>query len=196
LRDNNGGESNINLSPVKDNSMYGIGIYNYTLTGEYFKENFQDDIDKELHLSVRNEDYRIDLGRMHIDNVEPEATLPRELRSWHWYVVEDNRTITITDISELLDETETKVYNNGKEIEFVYSSEDGSLEFTLDKGWHNVGIVLSDIAGNINNIGEKVNIHIGFFWLWVIMALFITFIFAMGLLAMRNVKSKKALEND
>jgi hypothetical protein len=196
LRDNNGDESTINLSPVKDNSMYGIGIYNYTLTGEYFKENFQDDIDKELHLSVRNEDDRIDLGRMHIDNVEPEATLPRELKSWHWYVGEDNRTITITDISELLDETKTKVYNNGKEIEFVYSSEDGTLEFTLDKGWHNVGIVLSDIAGNKNNIGEKVNIHIGFFWLWVIMALFITFIFAMGLLAMRNVKSKKVMEND
>ena len=196
LRDNNGDENVIHLIPAKDNSMYGIGVYNYSLKGEYFQENFQDDIDKELHLSVKNEEYRIDLGRLHIDNVEPEATLPRELRSWYWYIGENKRTITITNISELLDETNSKVYNNGEEIDFVYSSEDGTLEFTLDKGWHDVGIVLSDIAGNTNNIKEKVNIHIGFFWLWAIIVLFITFVSTIGLIAMHNIKNKRKLEND
>jgi len=196
LRDNNGDEKNTNLSPANDDSMYGVGIYNYTLKGEYFKENFQDDIDIEWHLAVRNEDNRIDLGRLHIDNVEPVATLPRDLRSWQWYVGGNNRTITITNISEWLDERKCKVYNNGKEIDFVYSSEDGTLVFTLDKGWHSVGIVLSDMAGNTNNIREKVNIHIGFFWLWVIMASSAALICAIGFIVMRNIKKKQELENE
>lgn len=34
----------------------------------------------------------------------------------------------------------------------------------------NVGIVLSDVAGNTYYIQEKANIHIGFFWLWMISA--------------------------
>ena len=50
---------------------------------------------------------------------------------------------------------------------FEYSQEEGTLTFTLEKGWHNIGIALSDTAGNINNIQERINIHIGYFWLWI-----------------------------
>ena len=34
-----------------------------------------------------------------------------------------------------------------------------------------MGIVLDDMAGNANNIQEKINLHIGYFWLWVIVIL-------------------------
>ncbi len=43
-----------------------------------------------------------------------------------------------------------------------------SLTFTLEKGWHNVGIKLEDVAGNINNIQEISNVYVGYFWLWII----------------------------
>ena len=77
--------------------------------------------------------------------------------------------MTLTGISELLDENETRIYDNGRESSFVYSPEEGTLTFTLEKGWHNIGIALSDTAGNINYIQERTNIYIGYFWLWVIL---------------------------
>lgn len=168
LRDYNGDEKNTNLQAEADNSMFGVSIYRYTLKSDYFKENFQDDTDVELHLSVKNESGRIDLGKLHIDIIPPSCTLPPDLKSWKWYVGDELRTITIMNISELLDETKCKVYDNGKEIEFIYSETDGSLSFTLNSGWHNVGITLEDMAGNVYSIQEIENIHIGYFWLWII----------------------------
>jgi len=66
-------------------------------------------------------------------------------------------------INELVDENRCKVYDNGREIDFKYYSDNNTLTFTLGKGWHNVGIVLVDMAGNVNNIQEIRNIHVGFF---------------------------------
>ena len=106
---------------------------------------------------------------MHIDSAAPTCEFPEELSSWHWYLGEDQRTVTITGISELLDEKATKIYDNGKEKSFEYSREEGTLTFTLEKGWHNIGVALSDTAGNINNIQERINIHVGYFWLWIIL---------------------------
>jgi len=65
-------------------------------------------------------------------------------------------------INELVDENRCKVYDNGREIDFKYYSDNNTLTFTLGKGWHNVGIVLVDMAGNVNNIQEIRNIHVGF----------------------------------
>ena len=176
LRDYNGDEKNTDLTAEIDNSMYGVNVYRYTLKSEYFKDNFQDDTDTELYLSVKNENGRIDLGKMHIDNIPPSCNLPDDLKTWHWYFGEDSRTITVTNISELLDETNCKVYDNGKEIDFIYSETDGSLSFTLNGGWHNVGITLEDVAGNTYSIQEVDNIHIGYFWLWIIIIASVVFI--------------------
>lgn len=130
----------------------------------------KDDTDKQLILTVKNEGNRIDHGKMHIDNIAPTCDIQEEFKSWHWYYGEDARTITISNISELIDESRCKVYDHGQEIDFTYSSEDNTIMLTLEKGWHNVGTVLSDVAGNTYNIQEQCNIHIGFFWLWVIVA--------------------------
>ena len=176
LRDYNGDEKNTDLTAEIDNSMYGVSVYGYTLKSDYFKDNFQDDTDAELYLSVKNENGRIDLGKMHIDNIPPSCNLPTDLKSWHWYFGDDSRTITVTNISELLDETKCKVYDNGKEIDFTYSETDGSLSFTLNCGWHNVGITLEDVAGNTYNIQEVDNIHIGYFWLWIIIIASVVFV--------------------
>lgn len=176
LRDYNGDEKNTDLTAEIDNSMYGVNVYRYTLKSEYFKDNFQDDTDTELYLSVKNENGRIDLGKMHIDNIPPSCNLPDDLKTWHWYFGEDSRTITVTNISELLDETNCKVYDNGKKIDFIYSETDGSLSFTLNGGWHNVGITLEDVAGNTYSIQEVDNIHIGYFWLWIIIIASVVFI--------------------
>lgn len=176
LRDYNGDEKNTDLTAEIDSSMYGVNVYGYTLKSDYFKDNFQDDTDAELYLSVKNENGRIDLGKMHIDNIPPSCNIPTDLKSWHWYFGNDSRTITLTNISELLDETKCKVYDNGKEINFIYSETDGSLSFTLNSGWHNVGITLEDVAGNTYSIQEADNIHIGYFWLWIIIIASVIFI--------------------
>lgn len=94
LRDYNGDAKNTDLPAEIDSSMYGVSVYRYTLKSDYFKDNFQDDTDAELYLSVKNENGRIDLGKMHIDNIPPSCTLPSDLKSWNWYFGEDSRTIT------------------------------------------------------------------------------------------------------
>lgn len=171
LRDGNGKEIFTNAQCTIKESIYGIEVYEYLLKSDFFKENFQDDTDIELLLTVKNQGCRIDLGKLHIDNIAPTCDLPNDLNSWHWFYGEADRTFTLSNISELIDESSCKIYDNGKAIPFVYSSDDNKITFTLSKGWHNVGIVHVDMAGNTNNIQEKVNIHIGYFWIWVIVAI-------------------------
>lgn len=168
LRDYNGNEKNTGLSAKIENSIYGVSIYNYTLKADYFKDNYQDDIDVELYLSVKNDSGRIDLGKMHIDNIPPSCTLSKDLKSWKWFIGNDSRAITITNISERLDVEKCKVYDNGNEIDFTYSETENTMSFTLSNGWHNVGITLEDVAGNSYSIQQVDNIYIGYFWLWII----------------------------
>ncbi|HHX57848.1 MAG TPA: DUF3549 family protein [Clostridiales bacterium] len=103
--------------------------------------------------------------------------------------------MTINNISELLDQSQCKVYDNGKEIQFEYSSEENKLAFTLDKGWHNVGIVLDDMAGNAYNIQEATNIHIGFFWLWIIIASSVLIIGVVTFVIIRNKRKRRKVIN-
>ena len=152
------------------NSIYGVQEYYFTVDSGFFKETFQDDTDIELFFTVKNEENRIDLGKMHINNIIPECQMPKGFKPWHWYYGKEERKITLTEINELLDVNACKVFDNGTEIPFIYSEEHRTLEFTLDKGWHNVGLVLTDVAGNSYNIQELRNIHVGFFWLWIIIA--------------------------
>lgn len=169
LRDYNGDEKITGLVSDTDPSLYGVNISRFTLGSDYFKSNFGDDTDTELYLSVKNDDARIDLGRLHIDNIEPECDLPKSLKSWKWFAGNKPRTITVSNINEQLDMSNCKVYDNGKEIDFDYSPEDRSLSFKLEKGWHRVGVKLEDEAGNVYSIQEIDNLYIGYFWLWVIL---------------------------
>lgn len=169
LRDMNAEEMSTSTQVTADDSIHGFTVYNYTLKSDFFRDRFDDDTDTNLYLSVKNEGKRVDLGEMHIDSAVPVCELPEEFSSWHWYFGDGGRTVTLTGISELLDENETRIYDNGSERSFVYSPEEGTLTFTLEKGWHNIGIALSDTAGNINYIQERTNIYIGYFWLWVIL---------------------------
>ena len=127
-------------------------------------------------MSVKNENGRIDLGKMHIDNIPPSCNLPDDLKTWHWYFGEDSRTITVTNISELLDETNCKVYDNGKEIDFIYSETDGSLSFTLNGGCIMSVLHLKMLRETHTVFKEVDNIHIGYFWLWIIIIASVVFI--------------------
>lgn len=171
LRDSNGQEILTNAQCMEDDSIYGMGIYNYLLKSDFFRENFQDDTDVELQLTVKNQGCRIDLCKMHIDNIAPTCVMPGNLESRHWFYSETDRTFKLSSISELVDEEQCAIYDNGQTVPFVYSSEEGTITFTLAKGWHNVGIILDDMAGNANNIQERINLYIGYFWLWIIVAL-------------------------
>lgn len=191
LRDANGKEILTNVQCTIDDSIYGIGIYNYLLKADFFKENFQDDVDIELILSVNNDGCRVDLGKMHIDNIVPTSDIPEDLSSWHWFFGEDERTFTLSNISELVDESQCKIYDNGNAIPFIYSETDNTITFKLSKGWHNVGFVLVDMAGNTNNIQEKTNIHIGYFWLWIIIAVAVLIITTSVCVVIYNRNRKK-----
>lgn len=195
LRDGNGTEILTNAQCTIDDSIYGIGIYNYLLKSDFFKENFQDDTDVELRLTVKNQGYRIDLGKLHIDNIAPVCDMPSELSSWQWFYGESDHTFTLSNISELIDESRCVIYDNGEAIPFIYSDDDNTITFTLSKGWHSVGIILDDMAGNTNNIQEKSNIHIGYFWLWVIIVLSIAVITAAFFIVIYNrSRKRKAFE--
>ncbi len=168
LRDTDGGEKPVNTQITADHSVYGFTIYNLVVSADYFKDSFPDDIDTYRYLAIRNEDKRIDLGKIHIDGVAPVCDIPKGFSSWYWYKGEETRTITLTNISEFLDEERTKVLDNGEEIDYTYSAEDDTLSFQLEKGWHNVGVSLCDMAGNVGIIEERTNIHVGNFWGYLI----------------------------
>ncbi|MCM1534906.1 MAG: hypothetical protein NC126_03165 [Clostridium sp.] len=176
LRDTNAEEVPVDAQVTADHSVYGIVIYHFVLQSSFFKETFSEDTDAELYLAIKNDGKRIDLGRIHIDNMAPNCDLPEDFRSWNWYFGEETRTITVSNISELLDEENCKVYDNGEEIPFSYSSDENTLSFTLEKGWHDVGIVVCDMAGNANNIQERANIYVGYMWLWLIIVGVIAFL--------------------
>lgn len=195
LRDSNGKEIVTNAASTVDDSIYGIGLYNYLLKSEFFRDNFQNDTDIELNLTVKNQSERIDLAKMHIDNIAPNCDIPEVLSSWHWFYGDEDRTFTITNISEFVDENNCKIYDNGSNIPFVYSGNDNTIKFTLSKGWHNIGIVLEDAAGNTNNIQEIVNIYIGYFWLWIIIA-FSVIIVATSISIIIGIKKRKKQESE
>jgi len=144
------------------------------LPGEYFSETFRDDgLNTRMYLSVSiRDDVYLDLASIHIDNEAPTATIPDDFKNWHNYFFESEQTITLTDISELLDDTKTKVYEcprNGerKEIPHTYDPESNTLSFTLTKGVHHIDITLVDEAGNEYNIDRVKYVRVGNFRLYL-----------------------------
>ena len=192
LRDLNGDETDTKLTPDSVNEdMFGIKVLSYTLPAEFFKKNYQNDIDKELILTVKDNGERMDLGKIHIDNIKPEAKIPSELKSWKWYPGKKERTIVLTDISEILENAECKVYDNNTEIPFKYSADDKTLSFTINEGWHNIGIHLADTAGNVFDMQEAENICVGRFWTWVIGGCTAIAAALAGLIVFKKKKRKK-----
>ncbi len=144
------------------------------LPGEYFSETFRDDgLNTRMYLSVSiRDDVYLDLASIHIDNEAPAASIPDEFKNWHNYFFEREQTITLTDISELLDDEKTKVYEcprNGDRIEIphTYDSEKGTFSFTLSKGVHHIDISLVDEAGNEWNIDRVKYVRVGNFRLYL-----------------------------
>ena len=192
LRDMNGDETDTELYPDSVNTeLYGITICNYTLKADFFKNNYQNDTDKELILTVKDNGERMDLGRIHIDNIKPEATIPSDLKSWKWYPGKDERTIVLTDISEVLDTENCRIYDNDEELPFDYSDENKTLSFSIDEGWHNIGIHLVDTAGNAFDMQEAENICVGNFWSWVIGGAAAAAASAAGLMMLKKRKRRR-----
>jgi len=109
---------------------------------------------------------------IHIDNEKPTAKLPEDFVSWHNYMFTDEVVIQVTEISEMLDENLCKVYECPRqgartEIPFNYSEEEKTLSFKLNKGLHNIDIILSDEAGNEWNIDRVKYLRIGNFRLYL-----------------------------
>lgn len=171
IRDSNGDEQTIGERIATQENGYGMEAYTYLIPASRFVDLYQGDADTTLSLTVRNGDDGIDLGMIHIDNIVPTCKLPEDFHNLKWYFGNEPRSITLTDISEELDETQCAVYDKGAKLDFVYDSGERTITFTLNEGWHDVGIVLGDLAGNVNNIQEVTNIHVGLFWLWIGLAL-------------------------
>ncbi len=140
------------------------------LPGSYFSETFKDDgIDTRMYLSVSvRDDVYQDLASIHIDNEIPKADIPEKFHNWANFSFTDEETITLTGITETLNDENTKVFEcprNGerKEIPHIYDPENGTLSFTLGKGIHHIDITLEDEAGNQWHIDRVKYVRVGNF---------------------------------
>ena len=166
---------------VIDNDMYMVNAERYKLTGDYFATNFTEDTDTRLYLRAENEGEYVDLGEMYIDNTKPECAVPDYLKNWGWLKGSGEQTITFSNISEVLDDGETVVYVNGKEItanglstevdgkiiSAAYSVKDDELTVTLPNGSYSIGAKLVDKAGNTRIITEVEHFSVGNSRIWI-----------------------------
>ncbi|MBD5111498.1 MAG: hypothetical protein HDT42_03050 [Ruminococcaceae bacterium] len=144
------------------------------LPSEYFSETFRDDgLNARMYLSVSiRDDVYLDLASIHIDNEAPTAALPHDFENWHNYFFKSEQTITLTDISEVLNDELSKVYEcqgNGQRVEIphTYDPKTNTLSFTLNKGVHHIDITLADEAGNEWNIDRVKYVRVGNFRLYL-----------------------------
>lgn len=198
LRDENGESKDTGLNAENDEDMYGIGIYNYTLSKDFFAENYPEGTNKDLYLwvenTLNNETSHITLGWIRIDAIAPTCSIPDDLKNWKAYI-NSSKTITLSSISEDLDESQCVVFDNGKTVSpdnFVYSNESDTLSYTLDKGWHDISFVLVDEAGNAYTVQEISSIQVGLLyclWFWILCGLIVI----AGIILTVNIIRKKKL---
>lgn len=173
LRDENGESQDTGITAENSEDMYAVGVYNYTLPKEYFADNYPEGTNKDLYLWAENtygkETSHITLGWIRIDALAPTCSIPSDLKDWKAYI-STTKTITLSNISESLDESQCVVYDNGKAVSadhFDYSDETDTLSYTLEKGWHDLSFVLVDEAGNTYTIQEISSIQVGLLYcLW------------------------------
>ena len=173
LRDQNGKTDDTGLTADDSEDMYAVGVYNYTLPGQFFIDNYPEGTNKDIYLRAENtykgETSYISLAWIRIDALAPSCKVPSDLKKGKAFI-KNSKTYTITDISESLNPDECKVYDNGVLMtDFTYSeSESGrSLSYTLGKGRHNLSFVLVDEAGNTYTVEEVSFIQVGLLYcLW------------------------------
>lgn len=181
LRDQNGKTDDTDLTADNSENMYAVGVYNYTLPGQFFIDNYPEGTNKDLYLRVENtykgKTSNISLAWIRIDALAPTCTVPSDLKNRKSFI-KNTKTYTITNISESLNPDECKVYDNGVLMtNFTYSESDKSLSYTLDKGRHNLSFVLVDEAGNSYTVQEVSFIQVGLLYcLWF--RILLGFIFA------------------
>lgn len=168
------------VSLIED-ELYMVDATKYKLSGEYFATNFTEDTDTRLYLRAENNGEYVDLGEMYIDNTKPECAVPDYLSNWGWLRGSGEKTITFSNISEILDEKETVVYINGqevtanglrasvdgKEVVAAYNAKDDSLSVTLPSGTYSIGAKLVDKAGNMRIITEVEHFSVGNQRIWL-----------------------------
>ena len=154
-----------------------------------------------MYLSVYYKDTPYDLATIHIDNEKPSATLPEYFHSWSNIMFTDKVEVTLTNISEKLDMSKTKIYECPREGDRVeiqltdasYDESKKTLTFTLSEGIHNIDISLVDEAGNEWNVDRIRYFTVGNLWLYVGIGvvLGIGAIVIIIILIRKNKKSKK-----
>lgn len=147
--------------------VYGAGVYRYVLSKDYFKDHYQEDTDATFYLTVNNNDDRIELGQIHIDNIAPECKLPSYFHNWGWIKGTGDKAVKITNISEKIDINSSFVYIDGEKVDYSYDSSKNSLEFPIKDGSHSVGISLVDYAGNAYDVPEISHLGVGNFRLYL-----------------------------
>lgn len=167
LNSNDGDVTNTGVEYSTKEEVYGAGVYRYVLSKDYFKDHYQEDTDATFYLTVNNNDSRIELGQIHIDNIAPECELPSYFHSWGWMKGSGDKSIKITNISEKIDVYSSFVYVDGEKVDYNYDSSENSLEFPIEDGSHSIGISLVDYAGNEYNIPEISHLGVGNFRLYL-----------------------------
>jgi len=159
------------------------------LPGEYFSETFKDDgLNTRMYLSVSiRDDVYLDMASIHIDNEAPVADIPEDFSNWHNFLFVKEQTITLTNVSEKLNDNLSKVYEcprNGErtEIPHKYDPENGTYSFTLTSGVHHIDITLVDEAGNEWNIDRVKYLRVGNFRLYIGCAVGLSAITALGII--------------
>lgn len=196
LRDQNGKTDDTGLTADNSEDMYAVGVYNYTLPGQFFIDNYPEGTNKDIYLRAENtykgETSNISLAWIRIDALAPSCKVPSDLKKGKAFI-KNSKTYTITDISESLNSEECKVYDNGVLMtNFTYSEADKSLSYTLDKGRHNLSFVLVDEAGNSYTVQEVSFIQVGLFyclWFRILLGVIIAVLVGVGIWLFRKKRS-------
>ncbi|SFD25487.1 hypothetical protein [Ruminococcus albus] len=164
-----------------EDELYMVDAIKYRLSGDFFATNFTDDTDTRLYLRAENNGEYVDLGEMYIDNTKPECAVPDYLSNWGWLKGSGEKTITFSNISEILDDEETVVYVNGQEVtanglqatvdgknvSASYNAKLDELCLTLPAGTYSIGAKLVDKAGNMRIISEVEHFSVGNTRIWL-----------------------------
>lgn len=164
-----------------EDELYMVNATKYRLSGEFFATTFTDDADTRLYLRAENDGEYVDLGEMYIDNTKPECAVPDYLSDWGWLKGSGEKTITFSNISEILDDNQTVVYVNGqevtanglltsvdgKDVSASYNAKDDELCLTLPAGTYSIGAKLVDKAGNMRIISEVEHFSVGNTRIWL-----------------------------
>lgn len=84
LRDQNGKTDDTGLTADNSEDMYAVGVYNYTLPGQFFIDNYPEGTNKDIYLRAENtyngETSNISLAWIRIDALAPSCKLPSDLK--------------------------------------------------------------------------------------------------------------------